>query len=472
MKKSRLVLILRSFSKKEHRDFRKWVHSPAHNQREDVILLYEFLASPGHLNCDDKLTKAVVFQHIYPKEPFDDARIRQSMHFLLKCVEEFLTYQEIQSDEVRSKITLASVFRRRHLDKSFESTLSSIRKKQEKSPYLNRRFLENEHRLEVELYNYLSSKQRTGPFNLQQVSNTLDRFYLAEKFRQASLMVSHQAVYKIDYDWGLLDGILQLMEEKGYLEHPAIAVYYYSYLSLRDRDNDSYFYKLKEQILRFGNAFPRFEIRDHFLLAINFCIRRVNRGERHFAREALELIQLGLKTKAILMEDGIISRWSFRNAVSLGTLLKEFDWTEQFIKDYEDHLEEKYRESIVHYSMARLHYEKKDYDRAMQLFTQVEYNDMLMNLTAKAMLLKMYYELDEFNALDSLLESMRVYLRRKKVIGYHRDNYTNIISFTKKLTTVNPFDRKDLEKLAGEIEASNPNTEKRWMLEQIELLKE
>ncbi|MBR9919760.1 MAG: hypothetical protein GYB31_02910 [Bacteroidetes bacterium] len=470
MKKSRLVRIFQSFSKKELRDLKKWLHSPAHNQREDTLLLYEYLADEDHLNSDDQLTKSYVFRQLFPDEVFDDARMRQIMHFLLKSIEEFLSYQEFMTDPVRARIALATFYRRRHLDKSFERTIQSARKEQEKQPYRNRRFLENELLIEKERYNYLSSKQRTGVFNLQEVSDSLDRQYLAEKFRQASLMVSHQAVYKIDYDWGLLDGLLKIVEQKNYLKLPSIAVYYYSFLSLRDRDNEGHYYKLKEQILEYGDSFQRSEIRDHYLLAINFCIRRLNRGEKQFAREALELIQQGFKKGTLLMDDGIISRWTFRNAVSIGTLLKEFDWTEKFVQKYKNNLEEKHRDSIVHYSMARLHYEKKEYSEAMRLFTQVEYDDMLMNLTAKTMLLKMYYELDEFNALDSLLESMRVYLRRKKVIGYHRDNYTNIITYTKKLTTANPFDKKGLEKLSADIKQSSPNTEQRWMLEQLEIL--
>ncbi|MCB0706471.1 MAG: hypothetical protein KDC34_14240 [Saprospiraceae bacterium] len=468
MEKSQIVRIFRSFSKKELRDLRKWLLSPAHNQREDVLALYEYLADPVHINSADQLTKPVVFDYLFPEVPYEDARLRQSIHFLLKCTEEYLSYQEFMADPVRAKIALATYYRRRHIDKSVERTLDAARKEQEKQPYRNRRFLENELLLEKERYNYLSSKQRSGPFNLQEVSDSLDRQFLAEKLRQASLMFSHQAVYKIEYDWGLLDGLLALVEEKNFLQHPAIAVYYYSYLSLKERENEAHFYKLKEQILQHGDFFQRNEIRDHYLLAINFCIQRINRGEDHFVREALELTQLGLKKQTLLLEDGIISRWTFRNAVAFGTILKEFDWTENFILEFRDHLEEKHRESIVHYSLARLHFEKKEYHKAMLLFTQVEYDDMLMNLTAKTMLLKMYYEQEEFNALDSLLESMRVYLRRKKVMGYHRDNYTNIITYTKKLTTINPYDKKSIQKLESDIKESSPNTEQRWMLRQLE----
>ena len=83
------------------------------------------------------------------------------------------------------------------------------------------------------------------------------------------------------------------------------------------------------------------------------------------------------------------------------------------------------------------------------------------------MLLKIYHETDEFKVLESLLESMRAYLQRKKVLGYHKSNYKNIIHYTKKLLKVNPYSKAQKEKLKLEIEAAKPLTEKAWLLKQL-----
>jgi hypothetical protein len=88
-------------------------------------------------------------------------------------------------------------------------------------------------------------------------------------------------------------------------------------------------------------------------------------------------------------------------------------------------------------------------------------------MTAKTMLLKMYYEQDELDALESLLESMRTYMQRKKVIGYHKTNYKNFIRYTKKLLKVNPYNKLLVERLRKEIETTNPLTEQEWLLRQL-----
>jgi len=57
---------------------------------------------------------------------------------------------------------------------------------------------------------------------------------------------------------------------------------------------------------------------------------------------------------------------------------------------------------------------------------------------------------------------------RKKAIGYHKANYKNIIRLTKKLLKLNPFSKAQKEKLRLEIEQSQPLTERKWLLEQLD----
>ncbi|MCB0580797.1 MAG: hypothetical protein KDD10_15985, partial [Phaeodactylibacter sp.] len=84
MESSHLVVILQTFSAKEVRSLRKWLNSPVHNQREDVVQLFEYLMAGAHLTEEKFLRKERVFSRVFPDEPFDDAKLRQTMHFLLK----------------------------------------------------------------------------------------------------------------------------------------------------------------------------------------------------------------------------------------------------------------------------------------------------------------------------------------------------------------------------------------------------
>jgi hypothetical protein len=466
MEKSRLISILRSFSKKEVREFKKWVHSPAHNQREDVAALMEYLFAKDHLFKDKYLSKERAFSTIYDEETYDDDKMRQVMHFLLKCTEEFLMYQGQLNDEVHGKTVLAHEYRRRQLDKSFQRTLQQARQLQEKHPFRDRHYWRHQYAMNYEEYSYLSGLRRSVPLNLQEVSNSLDTAFLADKMRLACLMQAHQTVYQTDYELNLLEKLMEYVENGPMLEVPAIAIYYYNYKAIDDKEDESHFQNLKQQLFEHGDLFPQSESRDLYLLAMNYCIRRSNAGVEKYQRELFELFRSGLEKK-ILLQNGVLSRWTFKNAVTTGTLQKEFEWTERFIHNFKVYLEPKYRDNFVHFCLAKLYYEKEEFQEAMGLFSKVDLDDMFLYLDAKTMQLKIYYELDEFNLLDSLLESMGTYVRRKDVIGYHKANYKNIIKFTKKLVHLNPYEQQQRKKLEKEIQEANPLTERKWLLGQI-----
>ena len=468
MNKSHLISILRTCSKKELRELRKWLHSPAHNQREDVQLLLNYLTRKDHLHQASALEKEVVFMHIHPNETYNDAKMRQTIHFFMKTLEAFLLYQEISTDSIQAKTILARIYRKRKLDKPFVKQMKVNKQLLEGLEIRNGQFLRNQYQLAEEGYLYYSNIKRTN-LNLQETSNALDATYIADKLRQSCLMLAHQTVYKIDYHIGLLPEVLNYVEQNQLLQVPAIAMYYYTYKTITDKQNDDHFTHLQREITQSGGRFPREELRDIYLHALNYCIGKTNAGDAAYIRKAFELYKEGFERNAFIEENNL-SRWTFLNVVINGLKLQEYEWVAEFMGKYQQYVDEKYRDSFMNYGQALLHYELGHYEAAMRLLVQFDTNEVIVNLRAKNLLLKMYYEQDEFDVLESLLESMRNFLVRKKVMGYHKANFNNFIKMTRKLLKVNPFQAKDKEKLKAEMEAINPLTteDRAWLLEQLD----
>jgi len=217
MEKSLLIQILRSCTKKEFREIHKWLNSPIHNQRQDVVFLFNYLLEDNHLYKDNSLKKKTVYRWIFGKEQFDDAKLRQTIYFLNKCIEEFLIYQELRQNEVRAQIALATVYRKKKLRKPFQKNLKITQKLQEKQEFRNHQYLRNEYFLQNELYYFQSAIKRVD-LNLQEVSDALDATYIADKIRQSCLMLAHQSVYKkTAYKIGMLDEVLQYAKIKNFL---------------------------------------------------------------------------------------------------------------------------------------------------------------------------------------------------------------------------------------------------------------
>ncbi len=469
MKKTKLFQLLNSFSAWELRNLKQFLCSPFFNQREDVIKLLEFYIK-SQKNDFPNLNRELAFEFVFGNINYHDQHYRLLVSRLLKLTEDFMACREALKDETQWKINLAKAYRKMNMEQPFEKTVNHIRTQLEKGSFRNTNYHHNLYRTEYEYYDFISSQVRSGETNLQEVSNTFDTFYIAGKLEQACLMISHQAVFKIQYEFGLLNDVLNFVENNDeVLRVPAVAVYYHCYKAITVPDNESHFQKLRVLIQEHQSKFAHPEVHGIYLLAINYCIKRLNRGEKKYFREGFELYRSGLES-GILLENNMITQFTFNNTVALGLFLKEYNWIERFIENYQNKLNRKYRKNIVNFNLAKLYYEQGNYKKSMRLLVQFDPEDYLLNLAARTLLLKMYYELEEFDSLESLLESMRMYVQRKEVLSYHKQNFENIIRFTKKMMELPDYDKAGREKLRKQILNTKIRSEREWFLKQLELI--
>ncbi len=467
MENSLLLGILQSLSPAEQRRLKKWIRSPAHNQRQDGVDLLDYLLEHNRLEKPQLLTKERLFHRLFPDEPYQDAKLRQTLHFLTKTTEAFLVYEELYTAPIQANLLLMRSYRKRGLDKPFRKAYRQTRHLLDDYAYQNDDFLHYQYDLLLEHYIHYEQPKRTKEVkNLQELSDGLDQKFIAEKLRQSCMMQSHQAVVKSSYDSGLQNAVLAFVEERSLWDVPAIGMYYYIFNALNSQESSSWFQKVLEAIDTSGALFPREEMADIYKLSLNYCIRRVNTHPKKFLPLSFDLYQRGLRDQ-IFLEEGRLSPITFNNIFRSALLLKKLDWAESFVGSYAKYLEPGKRESIVNYSKARLLYEKKRYDEAQEMLVFSNFGDINLQLSAKVLLAKIYYEKDEFDALESLLESLRSFLRRKEILSYHRTIFQNFTRYTRKLVRINPFDQAQRSKLENEIQNVSPIVERDWLLQQV-----
>jgi hypothetical protein len=468
MQKSVLTEIVRSLDKKEVREINKWLQSPAHNQRQDVVRLFDFLVK-NLPNGDESAEKAKAWKAVFPTQPYDDAYMRQVMYFLLKAIEEYLVFNQEMNDPVNFQIVLTRIYRNRKIEKAYKQSHRLALEKLKRQPLRNGYYLLQLFFLEQEEYEHQISITQNGPVNLQETSDTLEKWFMAEKMRISSAMLAHHTVYqKANYNLGLLDEVLAYTSQNKLFEEPAVSVYYHAYMATTNLDEESYFDQFEYLIQNQTTNFERSEVRSLFQAAINYCIGKLNRGKNDFSKRLFDLYRKGLEM-GIILENNKVSRYTFGNAIGAALRLREFGWAEKFIEDFQHHLDEKERNSIVNFNQSRVLFEKGDYSKAQKLLTQFEYDDVHLNIIAKTMLLKIYFETDEFDAFESLLESLRTYLQRKEALDPTRKaSYKNMISLMKKLLQVNIFSRAQKETFRELVQKTNPLAERDWFMKQLD----
>lgn len=466
MQKSRLLELFKSLNKVEVKKLRKWVRSPFFNQREDVILLFDYLEKARPFEKPNRLHRTYIFSKIFPNEKYNEKKIGYAQSFLLAEIKKFITYEEFSKDEIRSEIHLIRSLRKRGLNRHFESEWKNANVLLEKQPIRNSDYHFFNYQLQNEQHEYSNSLSRKEPKGLQEASNELTNFFIAQKLKQSCDQLNAQNLIQVEYEQDFLSEVITFLEEKKELNLPSVEVYYYYYKTLIEQDSEVFYQKLKEALVAYHGKFPKSELNYLYLATINYCIKQHNAGQKNFTREMLQLYKEGLKNEVFFV-NGILGRFTYKNIVSIGIHLKEFDWVKEFIYDLKEKLDPKWREGTFTFNLATLYFQMSDYDKSMTLLQQVEFKDVFLHLNARKMLLKMYFELGEINALESLLDSFSRYLTRHKELGYHRALHFDLIRIVRKLLQIPKYDKTNRNALKNEIEGIDGMIEKKWILEQL-----
>ncbi|TNE57351.1 MAG: hypothetical protein EP344_11240 [Bacteroidetes bacterium] len=465
MEKARLWQTLSTLSALERKHLEQWLCSPFFCRQEPPLRLYRFLKRCLEQGRIPDQTQA--YQTVFGADkPFRAQALRQIMSALMTQVEHFLVYQQKFEQTADYGVCLAGAYRKRGLAKHFRQSLQAARTDWARQPYRHAEYFDAQAAIEYEQYQQLSASRRTEALNWQELADQTDLAYISRKLRQACFGLSHQTVYNTDYQFGMLDAVLEYVRHSPELrEIPAIGLYYFCYLFLTEPEGraEVYFTRFKTQLLAQADPLPLEEQRNLYLLAINFCIRKINQLEQAYFREALDLYQYALKAE-LLLENGRLSAFAYNNIVAIALKVNETDWAETFIHSYAPFLEKKKRESSLHLNLARVEYSRGLYRSALLHLQEADYKDLINNLIAKTLQLKIYYETEEFDALDAHLQSMQTYIRRLRVIGYHKTNYKNIVRYARRLMQLNPANRQAAASLRNQIETEPVLTEKEWFL--------
>ncbi len=465
MEKSRLLEVIKQFDRRDIRLFSKFIRSPFFNQQEVLVQLWECLQEHGEAGSG-RMEKAAVYRRLFPDKAYNDQKLRLLMSDLYQLIGQYIGCRELLADPLKITFLQAMGWQERQNPVQFERSLLQAEKIAGDADVVSADLHWDTYRIGLEKYMLTTRLAPTEQFDFSNLVHHIDAAYLAARLRLACLAFTHKTVYGLDSHFYLLDELLRYARQSDLLRSPLVGVYYHCYLSLRNSEQDEHFQAFKDILIGKGKVFPVNELRDLYLFAINYCIRKVNENQLDFFFQVMDLYKEGLQTGS-LMENGQLSRFTYHNIVAAALQTGEYVWVEQFIQDYKGLLAKEYRESSYSFNLARLAYRRKQYDVALPLLQKANYRDLLLNLAAKTLLLKIYYELTEYDLLHAHLTAMKTFIRRKRVIGYHHDNYLKTVRFTTKLLSLNRYDRAACAALRQEIELDTTLTEREWLLEQL-----
>ncbi|MEL6845543.1 MAG: hypothetical protein AAFP02_20245, partial [Bacteroidota bacterium] len=397
--------------------------------------------------------------YLFTDKEYDDNRLRSLLHLALGSLKEFVGFFSVQLDAYLWEERFAQRLQKKSLNSLAAQSIANLQQRLHQESCENADYFHHHFQLERLLFEQTGTQARIATNNLETLFANSAWYFMYQTLRYACNARSHANISSASYEIPLLNAVLQWIEERESEQPATILIYYYTYCSLQEYKRDI-FDKLKAVFWQQHQKLPPSEQQDVLLMIINVCIKRLNTGDSSFAGEAFDLYQKGLQAD-LLLKQGYLSRFDYKNIVSIGLIMREFSWVADFIERYAPFLEEEYQQSYRDFNTAKLEFTRGNYRQAKRLFTMVEYDDVFFNLSAKMMLLKIYYEEQELDSLEAILDSFRRYLQRQSGLGYHKEVYGNILRLVSKMVRLAPNDEKAKKALQHQIEETQPLAERK-----------
>ena len=468
MRSSKIYSILEHFDKYEQNRFRKYLCSPYFNKDATLLSLFELLLKDINSKRRADLSKDSIWTRLISGKKYDDVRFRKYCSDLLKLLEGFLAQQVYDANPLHQATYLIDAVSKKKMEKLYNTTMKTARRLSDQQIHRPASYYYYQYEIEKNFYDLFDfEKKRADRTNMEAIANNLDYFYLAEKLRMYCAVLAQQTFSSQEYKLLFIDEILSHIREINLDEVPPVAIYYQVYLTIAYKDDVEHYYKLKELLDLYSLNFTKQEALSLYYSATNYSIQKLNSGNQEFVEEVFNIYN-NLIEKEIIFVNNELSPWDFKNIIVIALRLGKFEWTESFIKNYNNKLPEESRENAVTYNLAQLYFYQKRYDQVIQQLSNVEYEDVSYNLNSKTMLIATYYETDELIPLYSLFDSFNAYLNRNRKIPDDRKKYyKNLIKYTKKITKLPPGSKQAVEKLKKEVVETPNIVNKNWLKEKI-----
>ena len=237
-------------------------------------------------------------------------------------------------------------------------------------------------------------------------------------------------------------------------------------------EDDSYYWKLKDCIMKNINMFSRFEKYNLMLFLENSCSEKIMEGKDF--RKELHNITLNMLTTGLYTSQDedylplIRYRLILRNALITG----EYEWAKEFTKNFLDKLHPEFRENMNYFSRALLSFFEKQFEESLENISKFKSLIYTMKFDVWILKLQTEFELgyweEALYSLDSFKHSIKNDMTSPDWIKTRFSNFTNY--YRRLLTAVSQgevISKMEKENLEREISASSEVFEKEWLLEKL-----
>ncbi len=483
MKNTKLIELLKTFSKEEMKEFEKFVASPYFSRGRDLMPFLKILKTfyPEFSNSGFNYEK--IYKKLNPKLKYSKANSENAMRVmssdLFKLAEEFMIYEKINLNNMWRRYCLIDAYFGKDLSKMYNKLHSETQKdlvKFAEYGFTSRYFVEMYY-LKMFDVGFAIYNNRLYPSTIESQTALMNFFLLcATNFIDNSYKLKLN--YNIDNKDDLAEQFMQCFNFEKFIlylkkneeikkeDKEILELCFYHLLHVLDRDNEEYISILERLFYKNRHLF-------HNEVKLSFYFQLIPVYDKNNDLDKLcTLYKNILEDKIYEPEVGM--KMSFVLYFNILYLFAEKlpGEAENFALKYYKNLNTDKEESFYDFSFALIEFKRKNYDKSLEYISKVEITFHYLKYISKILYLQIYFELNYTEEANFMIDSFKHFLKANQHVPDKLGiNFKKFTDYYKKLLNIKTSGkRSELRNLYKSISNEKRLFYKSWLLEKIDEL--
>lgn len=482
MNRSKLIPILKSFSKEEIKEFDKFLDSPFFGCKKFVLNFYRSISEYHPEYREEDIAKEKIFKKIYEGKKFNDALVRRIISDLIRFSEEYMAYRNFRERNTFRSISLLNELRNRDLEDQFRIRSGQIIKRLNSPGPTDPELLFEKYFVNLEIKEFRTVLRDSKMHS--DYSNSVEAFTVLF-LRVITSYINHKTTFINEFNIknDIIDPVIKNINIKallkeleiqngGYSNYLKMILYVYNLVQDKN-DRESYF-KLMDLLNDCPGCFTQLEMKNIYIVIIRFYNYQNEKFDDIFLAEKFNAYKLFL-TDFLSADPSSRLQISFcRNYVNLCRQLGRIEKIRELHKKYHDLLPAEHKEDLINFCEAVYLFEKNKFRRSLQFASAFNMDKVIFKLDIKILKIKNYYETGYYDSVHTELDNLKHFLNSEckltDSIVMKGKNFSRTVSSLTKFKTDPGKLKFKISVLKEKLEKERMISEKKWLTEKIKEL--
>lgn len=471
MREIKLFELLKGISGDEMIEFGDFVKSKVFNSNRNVISLYNFLKKNRRKITEGKISRENIYRSVFRAEKFNELKYWKLTSAFSSVLDKFLTYTEFEKDIFYRKNLLLENYRKRNLLNQFSILSKVFEENSQKEFNKSINFFVNQTHFYFQKISFLNYENNDLLSNdIESAFENLKMFFIMTNLVSVSIISNFDEKF-IGFCrsrlWLFNEIISYVDKNRAQIKKNYLSVYIF-YLILYTKiypERESYYKELKKNVLKNTSSFSANFLRHILVNILDYAVKKLTAGNERYLKEIFLINKIMAEKSLTLFGEHILPEY-FYSVVEHASVLNEVEWASDFLDKYSNYLNPAIKESVVNLALSKVFFAQKDYDNSLQHLLMVNNINPYFYIAHKILLLQDYYELNNRNAVKSVLAALNKYLKRRiDVEPKLKEDSKKFLFYFK--TVFSEPDEQEVRLIIRKLKNENYFTNKKWILSKL-----